>query len=188
VRSFAKPLAWRSLSDKQQSAQPALVVSPRPSQAWLPHGPRQTLVPSACAVCTIGSIYTKHYDLFLYDARMEIIPMSTSQSQAVEMTVVSSLLPREERRSGPRLSTSELAMTHFLGDEYKEEVHTLSNRSRKGVYFETRSAHYKVGMPISVSTACDSPQRWSAPSFGKVVRIDRLAAGNFGIAVRILMR
>jgi hypothetical protein len=114
--------------------------------------------------------------------------MSGSQSQTMEMTVVSSLLPREELRSSPRFRTSEPVMTHFLGDEYKEEVHTLSNRSREGVYFETRSTHYRVGMPISVSTSCDSPQRWSAPSFGKVVRIDRLADGHLGIAVRILMR
>jgi hypothetical protein len=119
---------------------------------------------------------------------MEIVPMSASESQPTEMTMVSSLLSREELRSSPRLRTNEPAMTHFLGDEYKEEVHTLSNRSRDGIYFETRSTHYRIGMPISVSTVCDSAHRWSAPAFGKVVRIDRLTAGNMGIAVRIVMR
>ena len=107
---------------------------------------------------------------------------------AAEISLVGSLLSHDERRASQRFPNDGPVLARSLGDEYNEEVHTLSNRSRDGVYFETRSAHYRVGMPISVSAACDTPQRWCATAFGKVVRIDQLADGNFGIAVRILMR
>jgi hypothetical protein len=114
--------------------------------------------------------------------------MLAAEYQAAQNSIVSSFLPHDERRSSHRFGSGEPVLTCLFGREYNEEVQTLSNRSRDGLYFETHSAHYRVGMPISVSAASDSPHCWDSPAFGKVVRINSLADGNFGIAVRILMR
>ena len=114
--------------------------------------------------------------------------MLPAEVLAAEISLVSSFLSHDERRSSHRFRSDESVLTCLFGDEYNEEVQTLSNRSRDGLYFETRATHYRVGMPISVSTACESPLRWNSPTFGKVVRINHLADGGFGIAVRILMR
>jgi hypothetical protein len=104
-----------------------------------------------------------------------------------ETSLVSSIL-QQERRANPRLSISRPLLACPFGPEYKEEVQTSSNTSRDGLYFETRSQHYRVGMPISVIEGYAPETRYHSPSFGKVVRIDRLEDGSFGIAVHILMR
>jgi hypothetical protein len=107
---------------------------------------------------------------------------------ATETNMVSSILMQDERRATPRYRVNRPVLACPFGPEYKEEVHTISNTSRDGIYFETRSQHYRVGMPISVSAPYTSPHRSDSPSFGKVVRIDRLADGTLGIAVHILLR
>lgn len=104
-----------------------------------------------------------------------------------ETSLVSSIL-QQERRASPRFRTAKPLLACPFGPEYKEEVQATSNTSQNGVYFETRSKHYRIGMPISVSAPCTSQNRCNSPSFGKVVRIDRLEDGNLGIAVQILMR
>jgi hypothetical protein len=104
-----------------------------------------------------------------------------------ETSLVSSIL-QQERRSSPRFQITKPLLACPFGPEYKEEVQTTSNTSRDGVYFETRSPHYRIGMPISVSVPYTSPNRGSSPCFGKVIRIDELMDGSFGIAVEILMR
>lgn len=104
-----------------------------------------------------------------------------------ETSLVSSILP-QERRTIPRFNIARPMLACPFGSEYKEEVHTTSNTSRDGLYFETRSQHYRVGMPISVIEGYTPGHRYCAPSFGRVVRIDELTDGNRGIAVEILMR
>ena len=104
-----------------------------------------------------------------------------------ETSLVSSIL-QQERRASPRFRMAKPLLACPFGPEYKEEVQATCNTSENGVYFESRSTHYRVGMPISVSAPCTSQTRQHSPSFGKVVRIDRLEDGRLGIAVQILMR
>jgi hypothetical protein len=106
---------------------------------------------------------------------------------ATETNLVSSIL-QQERRSSTRFRVAKPLLACPFGPEYTEEVQTTSNTSREGVYFETRSRHYRVGMPISVSAPYTSQGRHRSPSFGKVVRIDEREDGTLGVAVQILMR
>jgi hypothetical protein len=104
-----------------------------------------------------------------------------------EKSLVSTVL-QQERRTNPRLSIAKPLLACTFGPEYKEEVQTTSNTSGNGLYFETPSPHYYVGMLISVLVGYAPGTRYHSPSFGRVARIDRLPEGNFGVAVRILMR
>jgi hypothetical protein len=104
-----------------------------------------------------------------------------------ENSLVSSIL-QQERRATLRLPLARPVLACPFGPEYKEEVRTTSNTSRDGLYFETQSKHYRVGMPVSVIEGYAPDHRYSSPSFGRVVRIDRLKDGSSGIAVEILMR
>jgi hypothetical protein len=106
---------------------------------------------------------------------------------ATEKSLVSTIV-QKERRSSPRLALACPVLACPFGPEFKEEVRTLSNTSADGLYFETHSAHYREGMPISVIVGYGKETRYNAPSFGRVVRVDKLDDGNFGIAVQILMR
>jgi hypothetical protein len=72
--------------------------------------------------------------------------------------------------------------------KYKEEVQVTLNTSRDGLYFSTRAKHYHVGMRVSVILGYTPNDRCNSTSLGKVVRIDRLEDGSFGIAVHIEMR
>jgi hypothetical protein len=112
------------------------------------------------------------------------MPMPTTTAEA---SLVTSIL-QTERRKSPRFSISRPLLACPFGPEYTEAVHTSSNTSRDGVYFETRAKHYCVGMPISVSAPYAGRQNAVSPSFGKVVRVDRFDDGRLGVAVRILMR
>ncbi len=104
-----------------------------------------------------------------------------------EISLVSTIL-QQERRTAPRLGVSKRVLACPFGPEYKEEVQSTSNMSRDGLYFETRSKHYRVGMPISVVEGYSSETRYNSPSFGKIVRVEQLEDGSAGVAVQILMR
>jgi hypothetical protein len=103
-----------------------------------------------------------------------------------ERSLIAAMLETERRTSRRENIPRQLLACPF-GPEYREEVQTTSNSSRDGLYFTTRSSHYRVGMPVSVIVGYAPAARCDAPSFGKVIRIDRLKDG-LGIAVRILMR
>jgi hypothetical protein len=104
-----------------------------------------------------------------------------------EKSLVSAIVP-QERRSYPRYPTATSLLMCPFGPEYKEEVQTSSNASRDGLYFESRSTHYRVGMPVSVVMGYRADNPANSPCFGKVVRVDKRADGAFGVAVRIIMR
>jgi hypothetical protein len=108
-------------------------------------------------------------------------------SATTETSLVSTIL-RQERRTNSRFPVAQPVLTCTFGPEYKEEVQVTSNTSSNGLYFETASQHYRVGMLTSVLVGYTPGTRYSSPSFGRVVRIDRLENGNCGIAVQILMR
>lgn len=69
-----------------------------------------------------------------------------------------------------------------------EEVRTTWDVSRQGLYFTTQRLSYRVGMNVTV--ACPYSRTPGAIGDdgdpGRVVRIDRLSGGYFGIAVVLL--
>jgi hypothetical protein len=94
----------------------------------------------------------------------------------------------KDRRRGRRVKISRLTLVRPSDPKYKEEVHATLNNSRDGLYFTTRAKHYYVGMHLSVTPGYVPNDPCNSVSLGEVVRIDPLRDGNFGIAVRILLR
>jgi len=68
-----------------------------------------------------------------------------------------------------------------------EEVSTTLNACRDGLYFATKVPSYKVGMSLVVTFPYSHATERNVHFFGKVVRIDALSDGSFGIAVELVM-
>jgi hypothetical protein len=94
----------------------------------------------------------------------------------------------QEHRTSRRVKVSRPLLARPSDPKYKEEVQVTLNTSRDGLYFRTRLKHYHVGMRVSVILGYIPNDRFNSTSLGKVVRIDRLEDGSFGIAVHIEMR
>ena len=93
-----------------------------------------------------------------------------------------------EHRASRRVKLSRTLLVRPSDPEYKEEVQVTLNSSRDGLYFRTRLKHYHVGMRVSVILGYTPNDRCNSTSLGKIIRIDRLEDGSFGIAVHIEMR
>jgi hypothetical protein len=93
-----------------------------------------------------------------------------------------------EHRASQRVKISRPVLTRPSDPKYKEEVQVTLNTSRDGLYFRTRLKHYHVGMRVTAILGYIPDDRCNSTSLGKVVRIDRLEDGSFGIAVHIEMR
>jgi hypothetical protein len=95
----------------------------------------------------------------------------------------------QEHRANRRVKISRPLLARPSDPKYKEEVQQVTlNTSRDGLYFRTRAKHYHVGMRVSLILGYIPNDRCNSTSLGKVVRIDRLEDGSFGIAVHIEMR
>ena len=94
----------------------------------------------------------------------------------------------KERRAARRVKISRPMLARPSDPKYKEEVQSTLNASRDGLYFTTSDNHYYVGMRLSVTLGYAPSDSCNSASFGKVVRIDQLKDGRFGIAVRIQVR
>jgi hypothetical protein len=103
-------------------------------------------------------------------------------------TAVIAPAAEQEHRVNRRVKMSRKVLARPSDPKYKEEVQVTSNTSRDGLYFRTRVKHYYVGMRVSVILGYIPNDRCNSTSLGKVVRIDRLEDGSFGIAVHIEMR
>lgn len=103
-----------------------------------------------------------------------------------ERTAVASVT--EERRRTRRAKISKPVRTRPSDPKYQGEVRTTSDASRDGLYFTTWAEHYHVGMSLSVIFPYASVDLGNGESAGRIVRIDRLTDGRFGIAVQILLR
>ena len=68
-----------------------------------------------------------------------------------------------------------------------EEVSTTLNASRDGLYFSSDIQIYKVGMALVVTFPYSHAPERNVHFFSKVVRIDVLPEGHFGIAVELVM-
>lgn len=83
-------------------------------------------------------------------------------------------LPLRIRASGP--TTANL-----------EETNITKNVSREGMYFVSSSAGYREGMRLHVTVPHHVPRRSSDREYlGQVVRVERLAGGQNGVAVQFL--
>lgn len=80
-----------------------------------------------------------------------------------------------------RVRSSEGAADRF------EEVSSTLNASRDGLYFATKAQSYKAGMSLLVTFPFSHAPERNVHFFGKVVRIDSLPDGSFGIAVELMM-
>src|SRR2546427_8728446 len=90
-----------------------------------------------------------------------------------------------ERRRQLRLKFSRPVR---VGSEAKyghvEEVRTTLNVSRDGLYFTTSLEHYSVGMLLKVTFPYSPVDPIKTEEIGEVVRVERLADGRMGIAIK----
>lgn len=94
-----------------------------------------------------------------------------------------------DARRSPRVKISEPVHLRPSDTEYGEEVRTTLNASRDGLYFTTWAEHYYEGMRMLVTFPyCSWNDRLNTQYLAEVLRVERLSAGNFGVAVRLLMR
>lgn len=80
-----------------------------------------------------------------------------------------------------QVSSSESEAAQF------EEVSTTLNASRDGLYFASEVPSYKVGMSLVVGFPYSHAAERTVYFLAKVVRIDPLSEGRFGIAVDLVM-
>jgi hypothetical protein len=73
-------------------------------------------------------------------------------------------------------------------DEHFEDLPTSVNASKEGVFFLTRRSAYYVGMRVFVTFPYSSAHDpMNCEYVAKVVRVEKLANGKFGVAVDLLM-
>jgi hypothetical protein len=92
---------------------------------------------------------------------------------------------RSDRRREPRVQVDRLVYVQRAdsGDAYFEEVRSMRDLSRSGFYFITERDTYQPGIQLHVIPAFGC---FNLEYLGEVVRVEQLAFGEFGIAVRLL--
>jgi PilZ domain len=72
-------------------------------------------------------------------------------------------------------------------DKHFEDTNTTKNVSRDGVYYVTRISTYYEGMRLFVIVPHHMPREPQDREYlGQVVRIDKLPASQWGVAVQLL--
>lgn len=71
--------------------------------------------------------------------------------------------------------------------EKLEEVTTSLNASRDGLYFATQNSSYRVGMSLVVTFPYSHVAERNVHFLSRVVRVDQLSDGQFGIGVELVM-
>jgi PilZ domain len=94
----------------------------------------------------------------------------------------------KERRLSPRENLSEPVRVRPCDPRYLEEVCPTLNVSRSGLYFVTSTGHYFPGMNVFVTLNYGPGDATQREQTGDVVRSQKLASGNWGVAIRILMQ
>ena len=114
--------------------------------------------------------------------------MSKVEIALTEEATVFGSSSRSERRQRERLEFSLPVHVRPLNPRQKqlEEVSNALNFSRKGLYFTTRLNHYYVGMGLLVTIPYCSVATLRRKYLGEVVRVEHLADGRQGVAVRFL--
>jgi hypothetical protein len=114
--------------------------------------------------------------------------MEASESTIREERAVIAPATQEDRRRSRRVNISKPVRVRPSDPKYKDEVRNTLNASRNGLYFATWAEHYYVGMSLGVTFPYASVDLGNGESVGRIVRIDRLPDGRFGIAIQILLR
>ena|SRR2546427_9687596 len=108
--------------------------------------------------------------------------MTEPERPAPIVTAVVTPLRRSERRKRLRLKFSRPVRVAKYG--HVEEVRTTLNVSRDGLYFTTSLEHYSVGMLLKVTFPYSPVDPIKTEEIGEVVRVERLADGRMGIAIK----
>ena len=107
--------------------------------------------------------------------------MSTSEkAQTIENVGKAGLLD-ENRRTNSRAKFLKHIRIRHLDSAHADEVGTMIDLSRDGLYFTTRSNHFQAGMELRVTLPGTG-----AECSCEVVRIEQLQNGRLGIGARIL--
>jgi hypothetical protein len=113
---------------------------------------------------------------------------STSQKTKKDKKASSEVRSERRRVSRAKIGLTVRVRPSNVSHNLFEEVRTTWDVSRQGLYFTTQRLSYRVGMNVTVTcpysrtpgtTGDDGEQ-------GRVVRVDRLSGGYFGIAVVLL--
>jgi PilZ domain-containing protein len=92
----------------------------------------------------------------------------------------------QDRRKEPRIRLSWPTRVCPLDSQYSEEVCTTENVSKNGLYFKTSFGHYYAGMNVSVARNFQPTDPIHCKETAKVVRVERLKDGRWGVAIRFL--
>jgi hypothetical protein len=118
--------------------------------------------------------------------------MKMNQTQALTVEIQKpATLSREERRGSHRVRISRPVRVR-PSDPARgsfDEVVKTEDVSLGGLYFQTSSPNYELGMRLFVTYPYDpSVQLSTCEYLAVVVRIERLEHGRWGVAVRYLMQ
>jgi hypothetical protein len=94
----------------------------------------------------------------------------------------------DERRRTDRVEVAlplHVCSRDAAGEQF-EEVSSTVNACRDGLYFATQKQSYQVGMSLVVTFPYSAATERNVRFFSKVVRIDSLSDGSFGIAVELV--
>ena len=86
----------------------------------------------------------------------------------------------------PRAKMAQRTRVRPYNSHLPEEICLTQNVSRRGFYFQSLLGHYFAGMYVYVTRNFHEEDPMSREEAGDVVRVERLASGKWGVAVRIL--
>jgi hypothetical protein len=86
----------------------------------------------------------------------------------------------------PRAKLAQRMRVRPYHSHLPEEVCVTQNVSRNGFYFQSSLGHYFAGLYVRVTRNFHEDDRMSREESGDVVRVERLASGKWGVAIRIL--
>jgi hypothetical protein len=92
---------------------------------------------------------------------------------------------RSERRGERRVKVDRLVYVRPADADsgHFEEVRSMRDLSRSGFYFSTERNFYRPGTQLNVVPAFGT---LNLEYLGEVVRVEKLAGGEFGVAVRLM--
>ena len=86
----------------------------------------------------------------------------------------------------PRARLSQPIRIRPYDSHLPEEICVTQNVSRRGFYFQSSLGQYVAGMYVYVTRNFYAGDPASREEAGHVVRVEKLEAGKWGVAIRIL--
>jgi hypothetical protein len=91
----------------------------------------------------------------------------------------------EDRRISSRTKDSETVHIRPAESQYADEIRRTLNVSWDGLYFATSIGHYFPGMVVYITRNYPTNDPTGKEEQGRVLRVDRLREGRWGIAVHL---